>query len=189
MTDQEYELETPTVTLGSGAGAQDFEVIEQPHAYLIPKIQGVITAMFGEELNVTALSVAAGLGDAVYDVLTGFLHDLPERISRWEFLGYATAEEMKAGKRDEATARRTPTLPQIARAIDLGIEVNGRDVLEELFKVLDPKDVREMVGDRLRLMNDVSLLRISLNLPPTNGESDSTSSGGEAPIEPGIASA
>lgn len=176
----EDEIPTPKVTLGKGDGAEDFRVIDQPHAYLLPRIDGVLRAMFGDESNLTAERIALSLGDGVYDALTGFLPDLPKRIKRWHFLGYATREDMESGAElDPDTVMRTPSLPQIANAIDTGIEVNGKEVLEKIFLVVDPLVLREIVGDRLKAWNDASVLRTWLSSQRTSGESDQTNSGDE----------
>lgn len=154
-------------------GQAEFDVIDQPHAYLLHELSGILGRVLEQGGSLDGDDLIRFLGDGAYDVLAVFLPDLSKRIPRHEFAGYPSRSAQDAGEYDEEFARRTPSLPQIARALDAAVEVNGREYFAKVFGFVDPKLVRAVITERLA----ASLSTRSASLPPASGESPLTSSG------------
>lgn len=158
-------------------GQAEFEVIDQPHAYLLHELSEVLGRVLEAGGSLDGDDLIRSLGDGVYDVLAVFLPDLSKRIPKHEFAGYASVSAQEAGEYDAEFARRTPTIPQIAGALDAAVEVNGREYFAKLFGFVDPKLVRAVVTERMA----GSLSMRSASSPRTSGESAPMSSGDAAP--------
>lgn len=173
---------TIEVTLGD----RTFRFAEQPHAYLTHELPAAVMGVFADTGDVSADSLMAELGEGVYEVLDVFSgRDLHKSYPRYEFHGYPTREAWENREYDSETARKSPTIPQIAEALEAGIEVNGGEFLRKVFGIVDPKDFGELAKDAIRMLTRASALRISQSSPATNGESASTISG-ETPPTPAL---
>ena len=170
-----------TVTLGT----VEFDVLDQPHAYLLHHLSGVVQQILDSGSGVDVDSLVGFLGDGVYDVLCVFLPDLRKRLPAHEFAGYPNRAAMDERVYDEEYARRTPTIPQIAHALEQCIEANGGEWFKKLIGLVDPQLARAAVTE----MTATYLSKTSANSPLTSGESAPTSSGVADPRSNGMTEA
>lgn len=187
MTDGEHE----EITLGRVR----VPCIAQPHYKISRRLGRHVLALFDSDDDVDAdvASIVSRLGGALYDVTCVFYPQLRtgephQRMSRWEFDGYATEDAWKGGEDDDDAATvPAPTIPDLITAFTTAVRVNKLDELRRITDVIDPKRVKQYIDARLDLMiaeagSPSTRTEASPISPSTSGGSGSTSTSAPTPI-------
>lgn len=130
------------VTLGS----HELPVYRQPFPRVTKRLGRVIGAVqdaTDESGEVDQAAFIVGLGDRLYETMETFIPNLPDRMPKYEFMGYPDRESFDAGdeppEQDHTTKNRAPSFPELLDAFETFIEVNGgKRFLDLLGKVFDP---------------------------------------------------
>lgn len=167
--------ETNTVTLGSGDGAEQYDVTAQPYPVLFRKLSA-----FGDELQQLGELDAADLG-AIVVAVGGRVHEflrifIPNLMAEWRFQGLAGP----GAEATEESEQAAPTIPQIREAVEAGFRANGlTDIGALLGKLLGP-GMKGAVQQLMAAQVSEMLSRGSMNSPsPPDGSTspDSTPTG------------
>lgn len=149
---------TETVTIGD----HELLVVPQRHARLRRKLsaedlEGIMSSNYASES---------------YRVLSILIPQLPQKIPLWEWEGYASQEAMDADEYDEESDR-SPTTADIINAFETAFMVSGAG---RLGKIVDLIQTGVEASGSLQTQTPSSP-----ELPGSNGESASTSTGAKSP--------
>lgn len=137
-------MEHPHVQLGS----HSLPVYRQPFPRITKRLGRVLDALRGSadpdtgELDTAAFVL--GLGDRVYETIETFVPNLPDRMPKYEFMGYPDRESYERGEeppeQSHETNNRAPSFPELLDAFECFIDVNGgKRFLDLLGRVFDQK--------------------------------------------------
>lgn len=161
------------ITLGLGDGETTIPVYEQSVPYLVRRVTRFgLTLGDAAELS-EAGDIVAFFGDRTYDALCAVIPTLSKRMTREQFW----PDDLLGDDVDEQALKQAPSVIQIRAAFKAAAEESGFDVLEALFKIVDPQMLRRAVNALIAERLSMS----SLSSPQRNGGSPSTDSGTTAP--------
>lgn len=175
------------ITLGAdpatGEGGVTVPVYPQRHARLTRKLSRLVLGVVEQGQNLTVDNLLDVSQGRAWELLCILAPALPQRMSEWQFRGYASAEAMDAGDYDEDQDTTSPSIPEIRHAVVTCATVSGLDFLTHakgIFQMVDPTLLRALVSEQLMEIAD-SASTISRSSLSATGDSPSTSSGTKAP--------